>query len=229
LEPELAKLEAYLRSAEIIHVEEGADLGTTDPWIVRLDDGQTKKRAMFKHAPRCRPPEVLVNCYKYELAAYELSKLMQIPIVPPTVERSVKDTPGALQIFLEGCTSLSDLEESAVLDEIQFHRGMLDIYVFDNLTYWHTGMDDLNEDIFYHNDDGRICRVDFSQAFDPIPELLPDLEREVTQCSEAMYRALEKLDGSEVRKKLAGYLNEDEIGALLARRDILLGILTPIK
>ena len=227
--PELAELESYLRNAEIVHVEEGADLGTTDPWKIRLDDGKAKKQAMFKHAPRCRPYPFTIDCYKYELAAYELSKLLRMPIVPPTVERTVNNTPGALQIFLEGCTALNSLEESAILDEVQFHRGILDIFVFDNLTYWQTGMDDKYEDIYYHNDDGRICRVDFSRAFDPMPELLPDMEWEVTQCSEALYCALERLDGSEVRAKLANYLNDEEITALMARRDLLLGSLTPIK
>lgn len=224
-DPELAELEAYLRSAEIVHVEEGADLGTTDPWNVRLDDGRTKKRAMFKHAPRCRP-NYMPDCYKYEIAAYELSKMLGLPIVPPTVERSVMDTPGALQIFLEGCTALNRLKD--VPDTEQFHRNMLDILAFDNLTYWQTGMDDVNEDIFYHNDDGRICRVDFSKAFDTKHELLPK-EREVRQCSDKLYRALEQLDAAEVRARLAAYLNEEEIAALLVRRDLLLGSLTPIK
>jgi len=222
---ELAELESYLRNAEIVGIEEGADLGTTDPWNVRLDDGKTKKRAMFKHAPRCRP-HFLVDCYKYEIAAYELSKMLGLPIVPPTVERSVKGTPGALQIFLEGCTALNQLID--VQDTDQFHRNMLDILVFDNLTYWQTGMDDINEDIFYHNDDGHLYRVDFSKAFEPIPDILPK-EREVAQCSETMCRALEQLDESEVREKLANYLNEEEIAALLVRRDLLLAKLTPIR
>jgi len=222
---ELAELEAYLRSAEIVHVEEGADLGTTDPWNVRLDDGKTKKRAMFKHAPRCRP-NFMVDCYKYEIAAYELSKMLNMPIVPPTVERTVRGTRGALQIFLEGCTPLNRLK--AIPDTVSFHRNMLDILVFDNLTYWQTGMDDINEDIFYHNDDGRVCRVDFSKAFEEKHELLGEV-REVEQCSDFLFRALEQLDESEVREKLADYLNEEEIEALLVRRDLLLAQLTPFK
>jgi len=225
-DPELAVLEEYLRSAEIVHVEEGADLGTTDPWNVQLDDGKTKKRAIFKHAPRCRPNPIMVDCYKYEIAAYELSNLMGLPIVPPTVERTVHNTPGALQVWLVGSTALNSLE--SVSDTEQFHRSMLDILVFDNLTYCATEGDDINEDIFYHNDDGRICRVDFSKAFEDIHELLPK-EREVTQCSERAYRALEQLDASEVRTKLAAYLNEDEIEALLVRRDLLLAQLSVIK
>lgn len=226
--PELAELEAFLRGAKIVHVEEGADLGTTDPWKVRLDDGKAQKMAMFKHAPRCRPdsPSFMVDCYKYELAAYELSKLLGMPIVPPTVERTVMDTPGALQIFLEDCTALNQLE--SVPDTDLFHRNMLTILVFDNLTYWQTGMDDVNEDIFFHNNDGRVCRVDFSKAFDTKHELLPE-EREVRQCSESTYRALEQLDAAEVREKLAAYLTEDEIEAMLVRRDLLLAQLTPIE
>ncbi len=222
---DLPEIELYLGNAEIVDVEEGADLGTTDPWNVSLDDGKTKKRARFKHAPRCRP-NFLVDCYKYEVAAYELSKMLSLPIVPPTVERSVKDTPGALSIFLEGITPLNRLKD--IPDTASFHRNMLDILVFDNLTYWQTGMDDINEDILYHNDDGRIFRVDFSKAFDNKHELL-GVEREVKQCSDSLYRALEQLDETEVHEKLSAYLNEDEIAALLARRDLLLADLTPRK
>jgi hypothetical protein len=227
-DPELAELEAYLRSAAILYVEEGADLGTTDPWRVRLDDGESQKMAMFKHAPRCRPdsPNFMVDCYKYELAAYELSKLLGIPIVPPTVERTVNDTPGALQIYLEECTALNQLE--SVPDTEAFHRNMLTILVFDNLTYWQTGMDDVNEDIFYHDSDGRLCRVDFSKAFDTKQELLP-ADREVRQCSMNIYLALERLDAAAARERLASYLSGEEITALLVRRDLLLAQLTPIE
>jgi hypothetical protein len=223
---DLEAMESYLRTAEVVRIDRDMDLGTTDPWIVTLDDGTQQRRAMFKYAPRCRPLFPL-NCYKYEIAAYELSKLLQLPIVPPVVERRIDGTPGALQVFVEGCIPLKDFNQLHIEDVEQFHRSMLEILVFDNLTYWDTGDDDINEDILVHPSDGKVCRVDFSKAFEPKSELLED--RGVEHCTEKLYRALEALDPSAVRENLANYLNEDEIEAVIARRQLLLDRLGPSK
>ncbi len=219
-------MESYLRTAGVVRIDRDMDLGTTDPWIVFLDDGKKQAKAMFKYAPRCRP-QGLINCYKYEIAAYELSKLLKLPIVPPVVERNVDGTPGALQIFVEGCIPLSDFKELDLVDVHLFHRGMLEVLVFDNLTYWSTGNDDINEDILVHPEDGRVCRVDFSKAFAPEHQL-PE-QREVVNCPEPLYRSLAALDPAMVRERLADFLNEEEIEAVLIRRQLLLDKLIPTK
>ncbi len=223
---DLEAMEAYLRTADVVRIERDMDLGTTDPWIVHLDDGTQQRRAIFKYAPRCRP-HILPNCYKYEIAAYELSKLLRLPIVPPVVERRIDGTPGALQVYVEGCIPLKDFNQLHIEDVDQFHRSMLEVLVFDNLTYWFTGDDDINEDILVHPTDGKVCRVDFSKAFDSIPELLET--REVRNCPEKLYRALESLDPAAVRERLANLLNEEEIEAVIIRRQLLLDSLTPTK
>ena len=69
-----AQLEKYLRTARQVDIDMDENLGSTEPWTVWLDDGETRRRAFFKHVPRCRP-HFLPDCYKYEIAAYELSKL----------------------------------------------------------------------------------------------------------------------------------------------------------
>ena len=182
---------------------------------------------MFKHIHRCRP-NFSPDCYKYELAAYELSKLLNLRIVPPAVHRTVNGTQGSLQIMVEGCISLQDYPEIENVDSDRFHSQMLDILVFDNLVYWQTGRDDINEDILYHPDDGRICRVDFAKAFAPEHKLLGKA-REVFQCSQALYTALVQLKNEAIFAKLTGFLNEDEINAVIARKQLLIDSLIPHK
>ena len=213
-----ARMEEYLRTARLVDIDVDENLGSTEPWTVWLDDGQTRRRAIFKHVPRCRP-HFLPDCYKYEIAAYELSKLLDLPIVPPVVERTLNKTPGALQIFLEDCVALNDIDKVNIADPVSFHKNMLDILVFDNLTYWQTGDDDLNEDIFVHTQDSVVYRVDFSKAFEPLPELLQN--RSVAHCSAKLCQSLLRIKDDQIREKLKLYLNPDEIEALIARKDIL--------
>lgn len=219
-----AQLEDYLKTARQVEVDVDENLGSTEPWTVWLDDGQTRRRAIFKHVPRCRP-HFLPDCYKYEIAAYELSKLLDLPIVPPVVERTINNTPGALQIFVDDCVPLNNFEKLELADPDTFHKNMLDILVFDNLTYWQTGDDDLNEDIFVHPADSKVWRVDFSKAFKPVHNLLPD--RSVKHCSLHLCQALIRVKDAQIREKLRPYLNPDEIEALIARKDILIRDLVP--
>jgi len=156
-----------------------------------------------------------------------LSKLLRLPIVPPVVERRIDGTPGALQVFVEGCIPLTDSKSLNIGDVDRFHRSMLEVLVFDNLTYWFSGDDDINEDILVHPSDGKVCRVDFSKAFDSRPELLE--AREVRHCPEKLYRALESLDPAAVRERLTNLLNEEEIEAVIIRRQLLLDNLIPTK
>jgi hypothetical protein len=224
---ELLELEQFLLNAQIIEIQEDKELGTTDPWIVILRDGRSERRAMFKHMNRCRP-NFMADCYKYELAAYELSKLMDLRIVPPVVPRTVKGTQGSLQIMVEGCISLQNYSEFENVNSDRVLCQMLDIMVFENLVYLKTGGDDINEDILYHPENGRICHVDFAKAFDTVHDLL-GIEREVMQCSQALYTALSELDDEKILTTLADYLNEDELSALLTRKRMLVDSLTPRK
>ena len=93
-------LEDYLRNAGIGTIIRGAQRGRTEPWTIILDDGQVIKRSIFKYVDR-RRPSPLPDSYLYEIAAYELSKLLGLDIVPPVVERQIDETKGSLQAFVE--------------------------------------------------------------------------------------------------------------------------------
>jgi hypothetical protein len=102
----MIELEKYLKTANIIEVEIDKYEGRTAPWGVILDDGETSRQGIFKYVNRPRPT-LLPDSYHYEIAAYEVSKLLEYLVVPPVVEREVKETLGSLQLLLEGCFPLS--------------------------------------------------------------------------------------------------------------------------
>ena len=95
-------LEDYLRKAGVGTIVRGAQRGRTEPWTIILDDGQVIRRSVFKYVDR-RRPSPLPDSYLYEIAAYELSKLLGLDIVPPVVERQIEETKGSLQAFVENC------------------------------------------------------------------------------------------------------------------------------
>jgi hypothetical protein len=213
----LDEVEQYLRTANIVSVIPDENLGRTVPWRIDLDDGKTKRKGFFKHIDRCRP-DLLPDCYKYELAAYELSKLLDLKVVPPTVFREVEGISGSLQMMVEGCQNFSAIQRKNLKlpDPDKFKKTMLDIVVFENLTYCVCN----DKDILVHMDNGHVCRVDFSEAFVPVHELLPGCK--IKQCSDGLAHNLKKLNEDQISAVLTPYLNEQEIEAVVIRKNLII-------
>ena len=213
------KLENYLRTAEIISVEKDTAVGRTAPWRITLSDGKTQRLGLFKYINRPRP-SLLPDSFEYEIAAYELDKLLQLKIVPPVVEREIEGTTGSLQLYLEGCIREAERKRKKIdpPDPVHFQNMLEVINVFENLVY--------DEDCFDANDtlvnlDGwKVYRVDFSMAFSPLPEIISGCK--INKCSHKLYNNLLLLDGLQVRNKLEPFLNNQEIEALLHRKKIII-------
>jgi len=216
-----AALEDFLRSARVVSVDKSGMGGRTSPWIATLSDGTVERRAVFKYVDR-RRPALLPDSFRYELAAYELSKLIGLRIVPPVVERDVEGIPGSLQIFLENCVRYRDLKSRGLAppDTEQFLSALAEIRIFENLAYNECGN---LEDTMIHEEDWRICRVDFSEAFAPEPGLIPGCK--ITRCSRALYDALRTLDPPRIRAALGAFLSETELDALIERKERVLAVL----
>jgi hypothetical protein len=208
------ELEYYLSRAAVVDVNRRAVPGRTAPWRIKLDYRGVERRAMFKviDAPR---PESLPESYKYELAAYALDKLLDFNRIPPTVEREIEGTKGSLQMLLENCMGMDEQQRKNIAppDSQAFTNALDEINVFENLCY---SVRQELEDILIHKQSWKIFRVDFSQAFDPTPDLIP--EQEITRCSKKLYQNLQDLSDDVVKALLKNYLNEEEMAALISRK-----------
>jgi hypothetical protein len=224
--PEQLALEQYLKTARVVDISVGTSGGRSEPWVIRLTDGTTERKGFFKyiHHPR---PGFASESYKREVAAYELAKRLGVDIVPPVVERTIEDrggrkTKGSLQIFVEGCINENDrrLKKLEPADPQAFANVLDEITVFENLIY--CPREDLS-DLLIHRDTWKVCRVDFMEAFDPVPRLLP--RSVIARCSKRLYQGLESADPKILQTVLKAYLNADEIESLLERRLRLLEVL----
>jgi hypothetical protein len=214
----MAACEKLLREANIAKIDKERLGGRTNPWLITLTDGAVQARAIFRHVDR-RRPHPTPDSYKYDLAAYALSKMLGIEVIPPVVERRIQGRDGSLQLFLENCIREKDRKRKKLEppDPEAFNKALEGLKVFENLVY-----DECQDadDLYVHRDDWRVCRVDFSEAFAPLPELQPGCS--LTVCSRTLYKGLIELDEAAVRSALGGYLSPEEIESLLVRKGLII-------
>jgi hypothetical protein len=210
------ELEIFLKTAKVVDIEKGGLGGRNEPWKIFLNDGKTKRKGIFKYIDR---PERRLNpvSYKREIAAYELTKLFHMDIVPPVVEREILGDKGSLQILVEGCVNERDrlALKSEPPNLRAFENAMEELNVFENWTYCPRDL----KDILIHKDTWKVCRVDFMEAFDTLVELLPGTT--ISRCSRRLYQGLQ-LDPKVIEAAMKPYLTPKEITALLERRNTIL-------
>jgi hypothetical protein len=210
------EMEGFLRTASVVGRGPGPG-GRTDAWRLTLEAGGEVRTALFKYIDR-RRPDPLADSFKYDLAAYALDKYLVLGYIPPMVEYRVDQTPGALQAFVANSISEADRKEKNLppKDPAAFEKAMADLLVFQNLVY-----DDCQneKDTLISRDDGKIYRVDFSEAFAPKKGTVPHCD--IRRCSRLLYKKLNGWDDKTVAGLMAPYLNEEEIRALNSRRELI--------
>lgn len=214
---DMKELEKYLRTAEITEVEIDEIEGRTAPWGVMLNDGEISRQGIFKYIDRPRPT-LLPDSYHYEIAAYKVSKLLKYPVVPPVVEREVRGTMGSLQLLLVECFSLSRQERRGLqpIEPQKFSDSLSELAVFESLIFCERE----SEDVYIQESDWKVCRVDFSEAFAPEVTLLTGIQ--ITKCSKTLFHNLQRLEASDIKVALQSLLNDEEVDALLKRKDLII-------
>jgi hypothetical protein len=214
-----AKIEAFLRKGPIVEIRKDLEIGRTLSWTVSLDDGTTKGRALFKYVHRPRPA-AFADCYEYELAAYELNRMLGLDIVPPTVARKINGNPGALQWRLEGCLTERDRERSGLQppDLDVFLKRLEEIRIFEFLV--NDECQD-KDDTLIHKDNWAVCRVDFSEAFGPGPAIEDACP--FARCSRRLFEGLSETTRRDFARRLQPYLSGAELGDLWNRRGWIVG------
>ena len=173
---ETVELEEFLRTAEVVaHKDIG--VGVTLPMKLELSDGQVTLSASWKTVDERRRGIIRLadgstdrnfrDSYEFEIAAYELDKLIGtnlVPLVPPTVERSWRGKSGAIQLWVEGATTDFDRRKQniQVPNALRWNRQVYNVQLFRCLTY----------DIDYKNarntlidPDWRLWAIDSSRSF----------------------------------------------------------------
>ncbi len=227
---ERPKWEAFLLTAEISASDQfRGDMAVTSPWRLTLKGNDVVRDALWKN------PEGLMGGFlegwRYEIAAYLLDKQIGLGMVPPTVERRFHGDRGSLQVWIPDTMTLrTKLEKKIKTPQIK-------IFGWNRSTYLQRAWDNLiaNEDRHTNQilvtPDSRMILIDHSRSFRTGKKFTKDLifserSREgpklMSELPRAFVEKLKALTPESVRTITGEYLKDDEIAALMIRRDLIL-------
>jgi hypothetical protein len=214
----------FLLTAKVIKFKQTSK-GVTSPYRFTLTDGTITHDAGFQSVderrhtmqfPDGRSEINFVDSYLYNIAAYELAKLIGLEdMMPVTVARKWQGKSGALTWWLpvvmdEAARRHKKLEPP---DPAAWNAQMQKVRVFAELVY----DTDRNLGNVLIGKDWKIYMIDFTRAFRLYHEIREP--RNLTRCSRELLASLRRLDGKILAERTKGYLNEAELQGVMKRRD----------
>lgn len=227
---ERATWEAYLKTARIVgSLQITGPEAVTEPWKLTLSDGAVTRFGLWKN-PEGRLRGYLEG-WKTEIAAYNLDKMLDLNMVPPTVERLFNEAPGSIQLWIESEMSLKKYLQGGVerppSTDRNWNRAFYLQRAFDNLI--------ANEDRHASNilitKDWRVILIDHSRCFRTTRRFTTGLlysaqspggDRSMKELPRAFVEKIKALTFDSIKAAVGGTLTSDQVRATLKRRDLML-------
>jgi hypothetical protein len=161
------------------------------------------------------------DSWKFNVAGYELARMLELNMVPPYVERRVNGGPASLSWWVDDAMMERDRVQKKLTppDVGRWNDETLAARLFHELI----GDYDFNMTNTLITKDWRVWLIDFTRAFRLAKTLqYPD---EVTRVDRKLMANLRALNRETLQAKLGRWLSKAEIDAVIVRRDVLAGIL----
>ncbi len=222
------ELERILATGEIVAIEDVGQ-GVTKPQKVTIRHEGNEYSALFKtestpiEASSRRQTQRLVensDRWEHEVAAYKLDRILGLDLVPVTVGRTIDGRTGAMQFWVENLISELDRKEKGVaatgwcpLSE-QYNL----MVAFDTLTY---NVDRTLQNIVYDKDTWMLYLIDHSRGFRLNTGRPKDIRKVDLVMSQDLVEALQGLTLEQLRTEMGDLLIQDQMRAILRRRNQL--------
>ena len=219
--------EGLLKRAEVINTM-NVGQGITKPLKIDLRFRETEASGAWKCVTGTN--KGFSDEWRYEVAAYQLDKLLGLGMVPPTVERRLRGRRGSLQLWC--AIALSELERNQ--GDIEVPEDRLDhvqkmtclCRAFDSLI----GNIDRTQQNLCYTADWRLILIDHSRAFRwkrfYVDQLIYGRDgmrkKEFVPLPGWFVENLKTLTRENIRKAVGEYLKFDEINAVLQRKKLIL-------
>jgi hypothetical protein len=231
-EPKLSEeqIREFLRTAEVVDSRH-LSKGVTAPYRLTLTNGAIKHDAGFNYVSEDKAKQVFSDggiefnfkdSYRYDIAAYELAKLLGLgDMMPVTVERVWGNKWGAISWWIP--TKMDELtrrnKKIKPPNPDAWNKQMHKIRIFDELVC----NTDANRTNVLITDDWRLYMIDFTRAFRLDKEIRNKGNITESMCERNLLERLKHLDRNELaantKYKKTEYLSKGEIDGVMARRD----------
>jgi hypothetical protein len=223
-----AEIEAYLKSAPVTGMEE-LKVGVTRPRRAKLAPGGPVDAIAWKAVKPGRYNGYWES-YKSEIAAYELDKLLELGMVPPTVEKQVQGETGAAVMWVSPTQSFKELGGVPGQQGVKGPPGvqianwthqLTRAKMFDDLI----GNTDPNLGNWLVDPAWNLILIDHTRAFTGTK----DLYHQLTQVDPELWERMKALDEGKLKSALGSWLDDQAIRGILARRDKMQTVIDKLK
>lgn len=219
----LDEIEHALKTAKIVK-SKWLGTGITNPQKLTLDNGKFQFHACFKTVNERKQGLTKMatghevdfkDSWMFEVAAYELDKLLNLNMVPVTVERFYNGKRGSLQLWIENAMTERERKEKNLeaVNAKDWNRQIFKVRLFDRLIY----NIDRNLGNLLITPDWKIWMIDHSRCFKNLDGV--QHPKDLSSFSRSLIQAIRKLDEKSIRERCGKYLSAIEIRMILKRRD----------
>jgi len=208
------EFEDFLVKAELDRLEE-IPVGVTKPQRGYFTTGGLVESMSWKAIKPGRY-NGFWESYRSEIAAYELDKLLDLQMVPPTVEKRVKGSLGAAVMWVKPVKSFKDLGGPPTPPPIhmaRWNRQMIRAKMFDCLMY----NKDPNLGNWLVDPAWNLIVIDHTRAFTPDKKFAHTLERVDSE----LWQKMKVLTEEQLTEALGEWLDKRMIRGMLQRRDMM--------
>jgi len=217
--------ESFLKTAEIVkmrNLSQGVTLSRKasmtngamqhDAHVQTIDEYKARFEGMTGSEINFR------DSYKYNVAAYRIAELLDLDMVPPSVEREVEGKTAAITWWVDNA-AMTELDRRKTKQEAPdinaWNKQLVAMQVFDELIY----NVDRNLGNMVITRDWNLWLIDHTRAF-RWHKTCPKLNN-VKQIDRNLLDNLKKLTREQLKQRVGDYLRGPEIDGVLARRDII--------
>ena len=216
-----AEYEEFLRTAKIDSLKRIA-VGVTAPRHAFFAPGGLAGGAAVKNLAPGRK-EGFWESYKSEIAAYKLDRLLELDMVPPTVERKVEGDIASAQLWIDDTMMLKEMQEKKLHapDPESWNRQLHRAYLFDDLV---ANIDENAGNLLFDRQ-WNFIKVDHSRAFTDTQALPFPIGQTgghgVLRIDRQFFERVKALDRPTVAREIGNLLEGNCLPALFQRRDAI--------